>query len=102
MFGSGFDNFLNIPIEQENKTSKLNVHTSNLQPVLIILTLLSTTVAGLSAFVALKFYNWRQKIDLSGALVPEEWAEYLIKLVENINDQNIHLQKLTSDNFCIP
>ena len=102
LFGSGFDSFLNIPIEQENKTSKLNVHTSNLQPVLIILTLLSTTVAGLSAFVALKFYNWRQKIDLSGALVPEEWAEYLIKLVENINDQNIHLQKLTSDNFCIP
>ena len=99
LFGSGFDNFLNIPIEQENKTSKLNVHTSNLQPVLIILTFLSTTVAGLSAFVALKFYNWRQKIDLSGALVPEEWAEYLIKLAENINDQNIHLQKLTSDNL---
>jgi len=47
----------------------------------------------------LKFYNWRQKIDLSGALVPEEWAEYLIKLAENINDQNIHLQKLTSDNL---
>ena len=99
LFGSGFDSFLNIPIEQENKTSKLNVHTSNLQPVLIILTLLSTTVAGLSAFVALKFYNWRQKIDLSGALVPEEWAEYLIELAEKINDQNIHLQKLTSDNL---
>ena len=49
--------------------------------------------------MALKFYNWRQKTDLSGALVPEEWADYLIKLAENINDQSIRLQKLTSDNL---
>jgi len=99
IFSSGFDNFLNIPNEQENKTSKVIGHTINLQPLWIILTLLSISVAGLSAFVAFKFYNWRQKIDLSGALVPEEWAEYLITLAENINDQSIHLQKLTSDNL---
>ena len=101
IFGSGVDNFLNIPNEQENKTNKVNGHTINFQPVWIILTLLSISVAGLSAFVALKFYNWRQKIDLTGALVPEVWAEHLINLAEKINDQGTRIQNLASDNLTL-
>mgnify|MGYP001024975321 FL=1 len=83
---------------QVSEYAEIKSSSNNLQTVLIILTFFSISIAGLASFVAFKFYNWRQKVNLAGALVPEEWAGHLIALTEALNSQSAFLQNLSSDN----
>ena len=84
--------------EQVSQPAESTANTHNLQTVWIVLTFFSISIAGLASFVAFKFYNWRQKVDLTGALVPEKWAGHLIALTEALNSQSAHTQNLSSDN----
>ena len=83
---------------QEDLSGEIKGSSNNLQTVLIVLTFFSISITGLASFVALRFYNWRQKVDLTGALVPEKWAEHLLALTEAFNNQATNIQKLTDDN----
>ncbi len=83
---------------QEGPSAEVKGNSNNLQTVWIVLTFFSISITGLASLVALKFYNWRQKVDLTGALVPEEWAEHLLALTEAFNSQANHIQKLSNDN----
>ena len=84
--------------EQVSQPAEITENNNNLQTVWIVLTFFSISIAGLASFVAFKFYNWRQKVDLTGALVPEEWAGHLIALTGSLNSQSAHIQNLSSDN----
>jgi hypothetical protein len=83
---------------QADPSTEINDESNNLQTVWIVLTFFSISITGLASLVALRFYNWRQKVDLTGALVPEEWAEHLLALTEAFNSQANHIQKLSNDN----
>ena len=84
--------------DQDVQSNELKDNSINQPTVWVILTFFSISITGLASFVAFKFYSWRQKVDLTGALVPEKWAEHLMALTEAFNSQAANFQKLTSDN----
>ena len=66
--------------------------------LLYIITILSVLAAICSSIVAFKFYSWRQKLDLTGAMVPEHWAEYLESVGSNLNKQTEVIERLDHSN----
>lgn len=65
-------------VEQSNSQASPDV-------LLYVVTILSLTFAVISSLVAYKFYSWRQKIDVTGALVPEAWAAVINEQSKQIN-----------------
>jgi hypothetical protein len=59
------------------------------------ITIFSLILAAVASFVSIKFYMWRQTIDLQGALVPEQWAGSLKELSTEVQRQAAHLIELT-------
>ena len=47
---------------------------------LVIILSISVFSTGISLWIAYKFYTWRTKIDVTGALVPEQWAQHISNL----------------------
>jgi len=59
-----------VPVAIDNK----KIQWGGMLP---FITIFSLIVAGLASVTSFKFYSWRHRIDLTGALVPEKWAEKL-------------------------
>ena len=74
-------------IEQINSAS----YFGGFDMLTLILLFLSITLAAVSIFVSYKFYMWRSRVEVTGALVPEKWADHLYKLGQKVekNDQTL-------------
>lgn len=64
-------------IQPEDLGGSFVISPSNIHTLMVVITLVSVLVAGVSSFVAYKFYYWRRTIDTTGSLAPESWGEYL-------------------------
>lgn len=69
------------------------ISASKINFFLAIITLVSVLAAGASSVVAYKFYHWRQTIDVTGALTPERWGEYLKDVGSSVKENSsvVHL-----------
>lgn len=68
-----------------SSNAELTNNTSSAFAAFWVITLsISVFSTGVSIFVAYKFYTWRTKIEETGALVPEQWAQHILNLSDAI------------------
>jgi len=92
----GNANTAEIALETSEKLSADEV-SSALSPVYYLMasiTIFSLIMALVSSVIAIKFYMWRQTIDLQGALVPEKWAATIKEVSAEVHRQTGQLIEL--------
>lgn len=72
-----------LAVSETEAIAEVNTSTS-VDPVLVILLTISLLVSVFALWVAYKFYRWRTQIDVTGALVPEHWAQNITNLTDAI------------------
>ena len=69
-----------------NGSQTSNIDSSKFVPGWLLFTLsLSLLLTGVSLIITFYLYRWRKDIISTGAMVPEEWAGFLKKVVESSN-----------------
>ena len=72
-----------LAVSETEAIAEVNTSTS-VDPVLVILLTISLLVSVFALWIAYKFYHWRTQIDVTGALVPEHWAQNITNLTDAI------------------
>lgn len=73
-----------LALSETEATAEI-ITSSSVDPVLVIILTTSLLVSVIALWVAYRFYRWRTQIDVTGALVPEHWAQNITNLTDAIN-----------------
>ena len=73
-----------LALSETEATAEI-ITSSSVDPVLVIILTISLLVSVIALWVAYRFYRWRTQIDVTGALVPEHWAQNITNLTDAIN-----------------
>lgn len=70
----------------------------SVDPVLFIILTISILASAFSLWIAYRFYRWRTRIDVTGALVPEHWAQNITNLADAIKSfRDVLVQQIQSN-----